>query len=193
MEKEIVIIKEENNEEALNLLLENNENIVELEQEGASGTSDYQILLKEENNEETLNLLSEGISENLINLKQEGAGGTSDYQALLNKPSINGVELSNNKTLDELGIQPKGNYLTEIPEEYVTETELNNKGYATKEELKDIDVDLTDYYTKTEIDNKNYVTQEDLGDIDIDINSISDETIEEIVNINIVNANEVYY
>lgn len=27
--------------------------------------------------------------------------------------------------------QPKGNYLTSIPEEYVTETELNAKGYAT--------------------------------------------------------------
>lgn len=27
--------------------------------------------------------------------------------------------------------QPKGNYLTSVPEEYVTETELNAKGYAT--------------------------------------------------------------
>ena len=27
------------------------------------------------------------------------------------------------------------NYLTEIPAEYITETELNNKGYATQSEL----------------------------------------------------------
>lgn len=84
-------------------------------------------------------------------------------------------------------------YLTEVPSEYVTENELNSKGYATKEELKDIDVDLTDYYTKTEIDNKGYLTQEDIGDIDVDINSISDETIKDIVNIQITNANEVSY
>ena len=33
-----------------------------------------------------------------------GSGGTSDYEKLNNKPSINGVELSGNKTLKELGI-----------------------------------------------------------------------------------------
>lgn len=33
-----------------------------------------------------------------------GSGGTSDYNALSNKPSINGVELSGDKTLNELGI-----------------------------------------------------------------------------------------
>ena len=33
-----------------------------------------------------------------------GSGGTTNYNALLNKPSINGVELSGNKTLTQLGI-----------------------------------------------------------------------------------------
>lgn len=84
-------------------------------------------------------------------------------------------------------------YLTEVPSEYVTESELNNKGYATKQELENLDVDLSDYYTKSEIDNKGYLTQEDIKDIDVDINSISEETIKEIVNIQIVNANEVSY
>lgn len=37
--------------------------------------------------------------------------GTSDYDKLLNKPQINDVELNGNKTLDELGIQHKGNYM----------------------------------------------------------------------------------
>lgn len=36
-----------------------------------------------------------------------GGGGTTDYEALDNKPSVNGVELSGNKTLDDLGIQGK--------------------------------------------------------------------------------------
>lgn len=35
-----------------------------------------------------------------------------DYTALTNKPRINGIELDGIKTLDELGIQPKGKYLT---------------------------------------------------------------------------------
>lgn len=34
-----------------------------------------------------------------------------DYSACENKPQIGGVELVGNKTLEELGIQPKGNYL----------------------------------------------------------------------------------
>lgn len=110
-----------------------------------------------------------------------GTGGTTDYTELANKPKINGVTLSGNKTLSELNIQEKGNYLetesdpiytadkpsialkTElfskdyndltnkpniptkvsdltndsgfidsIPDEYITETELNKKGYLTK-------------------------------------------------------------
>lgn len=51
-------------------------------------------------------------------------GGTTDYVDLSNKPKINNVELNGNKTLDELGIQPKGTYLTSIPSEYITESEL---------------------------------------------------------------------
>lgn len=39
-----------------------------------------------------------------INASGSGMGGTSDYEELENKPKINDVELSGNKTLDELGI-----------------------------------------------------------------------------------------
>lgn len=45
-----------------------------------------------------------------------GEGSTSDYSELTNKPQINGVELVGNKTLDDLSIQPKGNYLTSVPQ-----------------------------------------------------------------------------
>lgn len=43
--------------------------------------------------------------------------GTSDYNDLSNKPSINNKVLSGDKTLEELGIQPSGDYATrdEIP------------------------------------------------------------------------------
>lgn len=42
-----------------------------------------------------------------------GEEGTTDYNALENKPSINNVTLSGNKTLEELGIQAKGDYVEE--------------------------------------------------------------------------------
>ena len=37
-------------------------------------------------------------------------GGTVDYDQLTNKPIINGVELVGSLSLDDLGIQPEGNY-----------------------------------------------------------------------------------
>ena len=43
----------------------------------------------------------------------------ADYTALLNKPQINSIELNGNKTLEELGIQAKG--------EYALKSELANK------------------------------------------------------------------
>lgn len=55
-----------------------------------------------------------------------------DYNDVLNKPSINDVALVGNKTLEDLGIQPAGDYITEIPEEYITEDELEAKDYATE-------------------------------------------------------------
>ena len=70
--------------------------------------------------------------------------GTMDYSALSNKPKINNIELSGNKTLSDLGIQAAGNYLTSVPSEYVTESELNSKNYL-------IDSDLTSYALKSEI------------------------------------------
>lgn len=42
-----------------------------------------------------------------------GTGGTTNYNELTNKPQINNVELAGNKTLEDLGIQPAGDYLTD--------------------------------------------------------------------------------
>ena len=39
--------------------------------------------------------------------------GTIDYTELENKPSINGIALSGNKTASDLGLQPSGSYLTQ--------------------------------------------------------------------------------
>ena len=78
-------------------------------------------------------------AEGVITAIGGGTGGTTDYTALTNKPQINSIELSGNKTLGELGIQEAGdyalsssiptkvsqlqndsNFLTSIPSEYLT-------------------------------------------------------------------------
>ena len=46
----------------------------------------------------------EGYVEGMINLSGGGGGGTSNYNDLENKPSINNVELSGNKTTEDLNI-----------------------------------------------------------------------------------------
>ena len=90
------------------------------------------------------------IEDGVITAHATSTGGTSDYVALTNKPQIGGVELTGNKSLSDLGIQPAGTYLTEIPAEYVTETELNGKGYLTAVPAE--------YVTETELNSKGYIT-----------------------------------
>ena len=66
--------------------------------------------------------------------------GTKNYNELENKPSINDVILEGNKTLDELGIQEKGDYALKIDipavDGLVTETQLQ-QGLNTKQEKGD--------------------------------------------------------
>ena len=47
---------------------------------------------------------------------ESSEGGTSNYESLENKPKINNIELKGNKTLEQFGIRPKGNYLTSYTE-----------------------------------------------------------------------------
>lgn len=50
------------------------------------------------------------------------SGGTLNYEYLYNKPKINNVELFRDKSLDELGIQAKG----ECPSESISNTEIED-------------------------------------------------------------------
>lgn len=70
-------------------------------------------------------------------------GVTTDYRQLGNKPKINGITLQDDMSLEQLNIQPKGEYITEetlqqkgfltkIPSGYVTEDELLNKEYLSQ-------------------------------------------------------------
>lgn len=89
-------------------------------------------------------------------------GGTTDYVDLSNKPKINNVELNGNKTLSELGIQPKGNYLTSVPSVYKTKAE-NDALYQP----------IGDYAESDEIPTK-------LSDLNNDLGFLQSETIQKI-------------
>ena len=78
-------------------------------------------------------------------LKKYVAPDLKEYAKLSDIPNIDGL-LS--ETEADNKYQPKGSYLTEIPEEYVTETGLEAKGYETKENAS------TTYATKEELSNK---------------------------------------
>lgn len=68
----------------------------------------------------------------VYNLEDTGANyvasTTPDWDKLSETVDLSGYLT---KTDAASTYQPKGNYLTSVPEEYVTETELNAKGYAT--------------------------------------------------------------
>lgn len=83
--------------------------------------------------EKEIKLESEGL-EQKINVQAENVviNEIGDYNQLSNKPQINDVELSGNKTLDDLGIQAKGDYLTK---NIADETYQAKGNYATKDEL----------------------------------------------------------
>ena len=75
-----------------------------------------------------------------------------------------------NKYQPKGNYQPAGNYLTSIPSEYITETELE-----TRLEKIDIpDTDLSGYYTKSEVDDK-------IDNIDIPTVDLTDYATEQWV------------
>lgn len=82
------------------------------------------------------------------------------------------VELSNYYTKEEVDALIPSGFITEIPSEYITESELNSKGYINGYQLmsnyyskSEVDskiasnFDSTQYYTKSDIDNKGYLTE----------------------------------
>ena len=78
-----------------------------------------------------------------------GTGGTTDYSELENKPKINNVELTGNRTLAELGIQPEGDYLESesdptVPSHVKNITQQNINDWNNKSDFSGSYNDLTD-------------------------------------------------
>lgn len=67
----------------------------------------------------------------------------------------------NKEVAKKADINHTHNYLTNIPSEYITETELNEKGYITEAKLNDkgyLTNIPSEYITETELNNKGYLT-----------------------------------
>ena len=87
---------------------------------------------------EHLNNIEDGIIEIEKNMQPKGEYATEDYVSQeIAKAQLGGddsnVDLSAYATKEDLkDYQPKGNYLTNSPDEYVTDEELDNKGFLTE-------------------------------------------------------------
>ena len=66
-----------------------------------------------------------------INSTGGGSGGSSDYEELDNLPKVNNVTLKGNKSLNDLGIQPAGNYALESEMPTKTSDLTNDSGFIT--------------------------------------------------------------
>ena len=75
--------------------------------------------------------------------------GISSYNDLNNKPQINGVTLTGNKSLSTLGIQPVGDYVTST-----TLASTLNSYYTITAAQTWVNNQLNSYYTKAAADNK---------------------------------------
>lgn len=69
----------------------------------------------------------------------EGTATVIDYNAAQNKPSVNGVTLVGNKTSEDLGLQPAGDYITndEADAKFIDEDELEAKNYVNETRLQE--------------------------------------------------------
>ena len=110
----------------------------------------------------------------------KGVGETAEYSSLTNKPSINSIELLGNKTLEDLGIQPSGNYL--VDEDYVHTDENFTTTLKTKVEgLNNYTLPQTDTDTlggvmidgTTIIKDENGVISSTVSGVSIDDESVS--------------------
>lgn len=86
-------------------------------------------------------------------LQKINNAGTSkfngDYFSLTNKPAIDGNELSSTSTAEDLGLAKK----TDIPTDYVSNTELDKKGYQNASDVNST-INSKGYATETFVTQK---------------------------------------
>jgi len=91
----------------------------------------------------------------------EGTATVIDYNQAQNKPSINGVTLVGDKTSEDLGLQPAGDYITndEADAKFIDEDELEAYNYVNETQLQEAIANIDHFHR--EIVNALPVTGED--------------------------------
>ena len=116
-------------------------------------------------NDKTIITSDDGTYKIIQSSENNTNGSTTNYENMENLPSINNVKLIGNKTLDQLGIQAKGDYaLTSAVPTKVSQL-ANDKSYASESYVTnaianaqlgggDTEIDLSGYATKDDLVNK---------------------------------------
>lgn len=119
--------------------------------------------------------LQDKLDKGKLGSSSSGTGLTEEQANNIEKiPSIEGIVTSNSQAIENKADKDHEHteYLKEIPDEYVTDTELSSKGYATETfvtskiaeaSLSGGDVDLSGYATKDDIPTKTSELTNDSG------------------------------
>lgn len=106
-------------------------------------------------------------------------GGSMDYREAQNKPSINGIELVDDKTSEELGLQPAG--------DYIKIEELTDALGIVDENIKKVENEIPDI---SDLASEDYVDDKVQGLIDGDIANLTELIIENKDNIQDLKENK---
>ena len=88
------------------------------------------------------------------------SGGTSDYTELSNKPQINSITLTGNKSLNDLGIQPKIDSSHKVSADNIDDTNTTNK-FATAAQLTQIETNKNNILLLEQLNGRKNVLQYD--------------------------------
>ena len=111
--------------------------------------------------EDYIKIVKQMSGQDMNNADEYLYNSTDSYEDLDNRPFINGVEIVGQLSLEDLGIQPAGDYLDQTDLEEI-ENKINSidvSAYATNERVDQVEdkidnIDLNGFYTKEETDAK---------------------------------------
>lgn len=127
----------------------------------SGGGSDVRVTVEQTEGTHIATITVNGNENKLYAPNGSGSGGTKDYAQLVNKPKINNVELSGNKTLTDLGVPSTLSQLTS-DSTHRTVTDAEKSSWNNKANISDIPTKLseltsdTTHRTVTDVEKENW-------------------------------------